>query len=116
MTDTAENLRAEVERWKNLCERLQAQADEMRSGRPVVPALWSRSLGSCWPDDDSDPLGDWSIGTVDVDGIRYEVVRVEASQYDAEGESQKIAEAIVRLWNSAEADTQSPTTSGVSHD
>ena len=59
---------------------------------PEVPALWSKSLGFCWAADADYPGGDWIVGTVDEDGNRYEVLRVEASQYDAEGESQKIAE------------------------
>lgn len=65
---------------------------------PEVPALWSKSLGFCWAADADYPGGDWIVGTVDEDGNRYDVLRVEASQYDAEGESQKIAEAIVKLW------------------
>ena len=65
---------------------------------PEVPALWAKSLGFCWAADADYPEGDWIVGTVDEDGNRYDVLRVEASQYDAEGESQKIAEAIVKLW------------------
>ncbi len=70
---------------------------------PGIPAQWEQSLSHCWPEDADDRDGDWLIGAIDEDGNRYEVVRVEASQYDAEGESQKIAEAIVNLWAYAAA-------------
>jgi hypothetical protein len=78
--------------------------EKIRASLPVgVPVQWSKSLGSCWPADEESPEGDWLIGTIDEDGNRFEVIRVEAAQYDAEGESQKIAEAIVALWSSATA-------------
>ena len=88
---------------QNYIAKLSAELDALKAqrGEAVVPAQWSKSLGSCWPFDEEDPQGDWSIGTIDEDGNRYEVMRVEASQYDADGESQKIAEAIVKLWGSA---------------
>lgn len=65
---------------------------------PKIPAIWAKSLVDCWPDDANDFDGDWCIGVISEDGEPREVVKVEASQYDAAGESQKIAEAIVLLW------------------
>ncbi|PNG11915.1 hypothetical protein [Stutzerimonas stutzeri] len=99
ITDNTDTLHAALRE----IDRLRAENDALKAqrGEAVVPAQWSKSLGSCWPFDEEDPQGDWSIGTIDEDGNRYEVVRVEASQYDADGESQKIAEAIVKLWGSA---------------
>lgn len=75
-----------------------AQQRTQAAGVPVIPQQWSKSLAHCWPEDSEDRDGDWCIGTIDEDGNFYEVVKVEASQYDAAGESQKIAEAIVALW------------------
>lgn len=68
---------------------------------PEIPYQWSKSLTHCWPDDKDDRDGDWCVGCIDEEGNFYEVVKVEASQYDAGGESQKIAEAIVALWEFA---------------
>lgn len=68
---------------------------------PEIPWQWSKSLTHCWPDDKDDRDGDWCVGCIDEEGNFYEVVKVEASQYDAAGESQKIAEAIVALWEFA---------------
>lgn len=65
---------------------------------PAIPAQWSKSLGHCWPVDQGDEDGDWYVGTVDEDGKRYEVIKVEASQYDAPGEAKKIAVALIQLW------------------
>lgn len=73
---------------------------------PDIPQQWSKSLAHCWPEDCEDRDGDWCIGTIDEDGNFYEVVKVEASQYDAAGESQKIAESIVALWAYAAAPAQ----------
>lgn len=70
---------------------------------PAIPAQWEKSLSHCWPKYLDDKDGDWCVGTVDEDGRLYEVLLVEASQYDATGESQKIAEAIVELWAFAAA-------------
>ena len=65
---------------------------------PAIPMHWSKSLAHCWPVDQDQKDGDWYVGSVDEDGYRYEVIKVEASQYDAPGDSQKIAEAIRGLW------------------
>ncbi|WP_400642727.1 hypothetical protein ACFELD_17520 [Pseudomonas aeruginosa] len=73
---------------------------------PEIPFQWSKSLSHCWPKYLDDKDGDWCVGTVDEDGRLYEVLLVEASQYDAPGESQKIAEAIVALWTFAAAPAQ----------
>lgn len=79
---------------------------------PAIPQQWSKSLSHCWPKYLDDKDGDWCVGTVDEDGRLYEVLTVEAAQYDAAGESQKIAEAIVELWAFAAdaiAQTSPPT-------
>lgn len=73
---------------------------------PAIPQQWAKSLSCCWPKYLDDKDGDWCIGTIDEDGNLYEVLLVEASQYDAAGESQKIAEAIVSLWSFAAAPAQ----------
>lgn len=78
---------------------------------PGIPAQWEQSLSHCWPEDADDRDGDWFIGAIDEDGNRYEVVRVEASQYDAAGESQKIAETIISLWSFAAAEQPAGTKS-----
>lgn len=77
----------------------QSKADNCTNTEvPKIPAIWAKSLVDCWPDDANDFDGDWCIGVISEDGEPREVVKVEASQYDATGESQKIAEAIVLLW------------------
>ncbi|MEX6717520.1 hypothetical protein AB2C92_07295 [Pseudomonas aeruginosa] len=73
---------------------------------PAIPQQWAKSLSKCWPKHLDDQDGDWCVGTADEDGNLYEVLQVEASQYDAAGESQKIAEAIVSLWSFAAASAQ----------
>lgn len=70
---------------------------------PTIPQQWEKSISHCWPKYLDDKDGDWCVGTADEDGRLYEVLLVEASQYDAPGESQKIAEAIVNLWGFAAA-------------
>lgn len=96
-------LAEDVEAWN----RRAAVAQQPAAAVPCIPAQWGKSLSHCWPEDADDRDGDWCIGTTDEDGNRYEVVRVEASLYDAWGESQGIAEAIVNLWAYA-ADKQAP--------
>lgn len=84
------------------------------AGVPEIPVQWAKSLSHCWPQCLDEPDGDWCVGTVDEDGHFYEVLLVEAAQYDAPGESQKIAEAIVALWSFADAPT--PPASEQQHD
>ena len=62
---------------------------------------WERSLVATWPADEDDAQGAWVIGTTDEDGNRYEVITIEADQYDAPGDSEKIARAMIALWSQA---------------
>lgn len=64
-------------------------------------AGWEKSLGSAWPSEEDDEQGAWIVGTVDEDGNRYPVITVEADQYDAPGDSERIARATVALWSQA---------------
>lgn len=53
-----------------------------------------QNLTECWPieDDDCDPEEfDWAVGAIDEDGNDYSVMTVDAFQYDAPGESEKLA-------------------------
>lgn len=60
-------------------------------------AGWEKSLVSAWPVDKDNPQDSWHVGTIDEEN-EYPVLTVEADQYDAPGESEKIARAIVALW------------------
>ncbi len=64
-------------------------------------AHWEKSLANLWPVDEDDVQGDWQIGAVDEDGNRLPVITIEASQYDAPGDSEKIARVLVTLWSQA---------------
>ena len=62
---------------------------------------WDKSLATAWPADEQDAQGAWIIGAIDEDDNKYEVITVEADQYDAPGDSEKIARALIALWSQA---------------
>lgn len=66
---------------------------------------WAASLKSTWPVEPLDPQGAWMIGSIDDHGdgdqTHYPVITVEADQYDAPGDSEKIAKALSALWQQA---------------
>jgi dTDP-4-dehydrorhamnose reductase len=64
-------------------------------------AHWETSLVAAWPADGEDAQGAWFIGAIDEDENKYEVITVDADQYDAPGDSEKIARAIIALWSQA---------------
>lgn len=64
-------------------------------------AHWRTSLIDVWPADADDPEGAWIIGAIGQDGVKYDVITVEADQYDAPGDSEKIARALITLWAQA---------------
>lgn len=64
-------------------------------------AHWEKSLAAMWPADPEDMQGDWHIGAVDEDGLKSAVITIEASQYDAAGDSEKLARALLTLWSGA---------------
>lgn len=70
---------------------------------------WEKSLAAAWPADEHDAQGAWIIGTTDEDGNKYDVITVEADQYDAPGDSEKIARALIALWSQAFAAPKSQT-------
>jgi hypothetical protein len=74
-----------------------------QQGAAVMPGQWVKSFTDCWPVEEDDLDGDWAVGNVmrDGDEIYYPVITVEAAQYDAPGESEKIARALVSLLNPA---------------
>lgn len=51
---------------------------------------WSSSLTAAWPSD-PDFTDAWTVGTIDEDGNRYPVIEVDADQYDAPGDSERLA-------------------------
>lgn len=63
---------------------------------------WSASLKHTWPVETEEPQGAWMIGSIDDygdgDQTAYPIITVEANQYDAPGDSEKIAKAISALW------------------
>lgn len=76
---------------------------------------WAESLKSTWPVEPLDPEGAWMIGSIDDHGdgdqTHWPVVTVEADQYDAPGDSEKIAKALSALWQQAFAN-QAPSAGG----
>lgn len=87
---------------------------ELLAAAPAAPAVraeqraaitelagWEKSLVAAWAADPNDPEGAWIIGAIDEDDNRYEVITIEANQYDAPGDSEKIARALIRLWAQA---------------
>ena len=74
---------------------------ERQLGEVAAVGHWERSLVAAWPADEDDAQGAWIIGTTDEDGNKYEVITVEADQYDAPGDSEKIARALIALWSQA---------------
>lgn len=53
-------------------------------------AHWSGSLAHVWPSD-PDFNDAWTVGTIDEDGNKYPVIEVDADQYDAPGDSERLA-------------------------
>jgi len=96
-------------------KRLEAElaALKAKAAVPEIVPQWGKSLSHCWPKCEASKEGDWCVGHISEDGDFYDVLTVEASQYDADGESQKIAEAIVALWAFAEAAPAQPQSDGV---
>lgn len=96
--------------WHTRHDQLQAElaALKAKAAVPEIVPQWGKSLSHCWPKCEASKEGDWCVGHISEDGDFYDVLTVEASQYDADGESQKIAEAIVALWAFAEAAPSSP--------
>lgn len=52
---------------------------------------WSGSFTHTWQSDAPDYGGIWQVGVIDEDGNQYPVIEVDADQYDAPGDSGKIA-------------------------
>ncbi|WP_313135634.1 hypothetical protein [Stutzerimonas nitrititolerans] len=67
---------------------------------------WEKSLTAAWPADETHPQDEWVIGAIDEDGNKYEVITVDAYQYDAPGASEKIARALIALWAQAFSEQQ----------
>lgn len=69
---------------------------------------WASSLKCTWPVEPLDPEGAWMIGSIDDHGdgdqTHWPVITVEADQYDAPGDSEKIAKALSALWQRAFSD------------
>ena len=69
---------------------------------------WAASLKCTWPVEPLDPEGAWMIGSIDDHGdgdqTHWPVITVEADQYDAPGDSEKIAKALSALWQQAFAE------------
>lgn len=69
---------------------------------------WAASLKCTWPVEPLDPEGARMIGSIDDHGdgdqTHWPVITVEADQYDAPGDSEKIAKALSALWQQAFAD------------
>ncbi|MDZ4337152.1 MAG: hypothetical protein U1A62_26085 [Pseudomonas sp.] len=66
---------------------------------------WASSLKCTWPVEPLDPEGAWMIGSIDDHGdgdqTHWPVITVEADQYDAPGDSEKIAKTLSALWQQA---------------
>ena len=82
--------------------------------KPVAPLAaqndhdlshWAESLKCTWPVEPLEPEGAWMIGSIDDHGdgdqTHWPVITVEADQYDAPGDSEKIAKALSALWQQA---------------
>jgi len=55
-------------------------------------AIWASSLNKAWPGDTENQEGAWVVGSLDdEDGEQYPVIEIDAEQYYAPGESEKIA-------------------------
>lgn len=67
----------------------------------IAVAGWEKSLVEAWPSDADDVDGAWVVGVIDEDGSKCPVITVEADQYDAPGDSEKIARALIVLWAQA---------------
>ncbi|GEM_PF-5422649 len=101
--DDEANMRtASIEALMGIAEDALAKAPERRQVAAVADAgNWEKSFGSAWPVDVDEPEGAWVIGTIDEDENKYPIIMVEADQYDAPGESEKLANAIIALWSQA---------------
>lgn len=106
-------------------EQLQAECQTLRDHQAAAPLAatndhdlshWSGSLKATWPVEPLDPDGAWMIGSIDDHGdgdqTHWPVVTVEADQYDAPGDSEKIAKALSALWQQAFAN-QAPNAGAV---
>ncbi len=95
--------RAELSRYRSGVAKGLLVAAKPKTEESAVAdvAHWEKSLVDMWPADEDDEQGDWHIGTIADDGYRLPVVTVEARQYDAPGDSEKIARALVTLWTQA---------------
>lgn len=51
---------------------------------------WGNSVADAWPSD-PDYNDTWSAGAIDGDGNKYPVLEVDADQYDAPGDSERLA-------------------------
>lgn len=78
-----------------------AQAEQQPVAAVAGLPQWEQSLSSAWPADAEDAQGAWVIGVIDEEENKYPVATIEADQYDAPGDSEKIARAIIALWAQA---------------
>lgn len=96
-------------RLKEIDELLEQPAQAQAEPKPASAVAdlkgWEKSLAAAWPADAEDTQGAWIIGAIDEDDNQYEVITVDAAQYDAPGESEKIARALITLWSQAFATT-----------
>jgi len=53
-------------------------------------AHWGISIADAWPSD-PDFNDSWAAGTIDEDGNKFPVIEVDVDQYDAPGDSEKLA-------------------------
>lgn len=67
---------------------------------------WEKSLTAAWPADADHPQDEWVIGAIDEEGNKYDVITVDANQYDAPGDSEKIARALIALLAQAFSELQ----------
>lgn len=51
---------------------------------------WGSSIADAWPSD-PDSNDTWSAGAIDEDGNKYPVIEVDADQYNAPGDSERLA-------------------------
>lgn len=80
---------------------LVAQTEQQPMAAVAGLPHWEESLSSAWPAEAEDAQGAWIIGAIDEEGNKYPVATIEADQYDAPGDSEKIARAIIALWAQA---------------
>ena len=87
--------------WQQI-EQQEARLDAQKLSATIVAEAqhWEKSLRDVWPVDADDAEGAWAVGAID-DGENYPVITVDADQYDAPGDSEKIARALTALWSQA---------------